>query len=174
VTFPYVPVCSAFREVPILSAAFSKLRTALDLISVAGRGFWYARRFGVASHLGVVLDWPTIGCAKFILVGERPPIAGRARRKERSYRHRPESEGRRDSDLCFPKRNRVSLNAAVKFTLAASDGYRVPRPSGKRIGKAVVSAAEIKTGGENRMVSTSRGGWGLLPIAQQEFWCSRA
>jgi len=68
--FPYRTGLLSFREVPILAAAFDKLRRRPDVLLVDGQGLAHPRGLGLASHLGLVLDVPTIGVAKSRLVGE--------------------------------------------------------------------------------------------------------
>ena len=63
VRFPYIPGLLSFREIPPLLTAFTQLQTEPDLVIVDGQGIAHPRRFGLASHLGLVLDKPAIGCA---------------------------------------------------------------------------------------------------------------
>ena len=78
--FPYVPGYLSFRETPAGLEALSKLRVMPDLLLCDGHGLAHPRRFGLASHLGVLADLPTIGVAKSLLVGthdELSPERGR-------------------------------------------------------------------------------------------------
>jgi len=132
-TFPYVPGLLAFRELPPLLETFAKLRHKPDLILADAHGWAHPRRAGMACHLGLVLDTPTIGCAKSLLVGEYA-MPQAARGSTAALRDGRERIGTvlRTRDEVRPVfvscGHRVSLATAVRLVLQCCDGYRIPKP----------------------------------------------
>jgi deoxyribonuclease V len=131
--FPYVPGYLSFRELPALLAAFSKLSSAPDLVLCDAHGRAHPRRFGLASHLGVALDLPTIGCAKSRLVGEHATPAS-ARGSFAALRDGGETIGSvlRTQPGVAPVfvsvGHRVSLAAARRWVLRLAPARRLCEP----------------------------------------------
>jgi deoxyribonuclease V len=135
--FPYVPGLLSFREAPAVLAAFERLRLAPDLILYDGHGIAHPRRFGIASHVGLLLDCPSIGVAKSRLVGvERMPAN---RRGAWTPLHDASAGGGRTATIGAVLRtragvkplyvsigHRLSLESAVRWTMACVTRYRLP------------------------------------------------
>jgi len=153
-TFPYVPGLLSFREIPAILAAFERLRETPDLVFCDGHGYAHPRRFGLACHLGVLLDVPTIGCAKSRLIGE-PAAAGEPGKRPGAWTLL-EDHGERigaalrtragSRPMYISSGHRVSLERALALVIEACDGKRVPRPT-RRADRYV---AEIKRQAHSR------------------------
>jgi len=132
--FPYVPGLLSFREAPLILAACERLTVTPDLIMVDGQGIAHPRRMGLASHLGLFLNIPTIGCAKSRLCGshevpgtepgsyaelvDRDEVIGAVLRTKMGVKPVYVSIG-----------HRVDLPAAIDWVLACCRGYRLPEPT---------------------------------------------
>lgn len=73
--FPYIPGLLAFRELPVLWKAWNQLNVKPDVLIMDGHGLAHPRRMGIATHFGIEIDWPTMGCAKNILTGSHEKLA---------------------------------------------------------------------------------------------------
>jgi deoxyribonuclease V len=134
VRFPYVPGLLSFRETPVLLAAFELLSRAPDLLMVDGHGRAHPRRFGYASHLGLLLGIPTIGVAKSRLVGEQGTVAG-----PRGSRADLVDDGEVIGSLLRTRQgvrsiyvsvgSNIGLAAAERWVLACARGFRLPEPT---------------------------------------------
>jgi deoxyribonuclease V len=144
VSFPYIPGLFSFRELPPIIGAFNQLKSKPDLIIVDGQGYAHPRRFGLACHLGVSLNIPTIGCAKTRLIGEYAPpkeergsyselndnseVIGRALRTQTNINSVFVSVG-----------HKVSLDTACQWVLKLSPHYRLPETT--RLADSLVNSA---------------------------------
>ena len=132
--FPYIPGLLSFRESPLTLAACERLAITPDLIRVDGQGIAHPRRLGLASHLGLFLNTPTIGCAKSLLCGthevpgEKPgsyaevvdggEIIGAALRTKLGVK-----------PLYISVGHKVDLQTAIYWVLECCRGYRLPEPA---------------------------------------------
>lgn len=132
--FPYVPGLLSFREAPALLAAFARLQQAPDLIFCDAHGYAHPRRFGLASHLGMLLGRPSVGIAKSRLIGTHAQPAPR----KGSWTPLVDAgevigavlrTRERVKPVYVSVGYRISLEAAIAMTLAVCDGYRIPRPT---------------------------------------------
>ena len=133
VRFPYIPGLLSFREIPALLSALKAVRSDPDLIIADGQGIAHPLRFGLASHLGVLLDRPVIGCAKSRLVGEYGE-PGLEKGDWEYLRDREEIIGvvlrtRREVKPVFVSvGHRITLHSAVYYVLQCCRGFRITEP----------------------------------------------
>ncbi len=134
--FPYIPGLLSFREVPSILAGFQKLHHQPDLLMVDGQGIAHPRRFGIASHLGVLLELPSIGCAKSILTGHLSGTLGEevgARVPLIADKNEVIGMGvrtkARTNPIIVSIGHRISLETAVDYVLSCCRGYRLPEPT---------------------------------------------
>lgn len=130
---PYVPGLLAFREVPLLLEALSGFRFRPDLLLVDGMGLIHPRRFGIACHLGVLLDLPAIGCGKTPFVGEwSEPAKRRGSWSEVADAGECLGAVLRTRDGVKPifvsTGHRISLKTAIRWALRTAVRARVPEP----------------------------------------------
>lgn len=134
VRFPYVPGLLSFREAPAIIAVLRRLRSTPDVFLFDGHGFAHPRRFGLACHVGLLIDRPSVGCAKSLLVGsyDMPPTSAGSMTL---LTHHGQPIGRvvRTRDLVKPifvsVGHRISLDVACRVTMAACRGFRLPEPT---------------------------------------------
>ncbi len=132
--FPYIPGLLSFREIPAILAALAKLKSAPDLLMVDGHGIAHPRRIGIAAHLGVIVDCPSIGVAKSRLTGSfinpgsakgdtAPLMVGNERigtvlrSKERT------------NPLFISSGHKVDIETALAITQGCLTRYRLPEPT---------------------------------------------
>ena len=136
IPMPYIPGLLSFREIPMLLKAWKKLETKPDVLLVDGIGIAHPRRLGIASHLGLVLGIPTIGCGKSVLYGtyEEPGFEAGSL----SYLHDPK-DGAVIGAALRTKRNvkpmfispghLITLEDALAVVRACVRSYRLPEPT---------------------------------------------
>jgi deoxyribonuclease V len=149
IAFPYIPGLLTFREAPLLLQAWKKLRHHPDLIFVDGQGIAHPRSMGLAAHLGVLLDIPSIGCAKTPLVGG-DPFVGNTKGNAAPLLHQGEEVGaalRTRTGVkplyCSPG-HRIDIKIALKWVLEACRDYRLPEP----LRRAHIKANQLRSSRE--------------------------
>ena len=159
VTFPYIPGLLSFREAPVCIAAVKKIRSAPDVFIIDGQGIAHPRRLGLAAHLGLFFDKPTIGCAKSRLTGrfEEPPLEKGNYSLLKDTRIITSHEQRMTSDetigavvrtrtnvkpVFVSVGNKCLLRDAIEMSLACTTRYRLPEPT--RLAHQFVSKQKLK------------------------------
>ena len=129
--FPYVPGLLAFREIPPVVGALEQVEAEVNALILDAHGLAHPRGMGLASHLGLFLDVPTVGCAKSRLVGEHEE-PGQEKGSSTDLFYRKEIVGRvvrtraRVSPVYVSVGNRIDLGSAVELVLACCTRYRLP------------------------------------------------
>lgn len=133
--FPYIPGLLGFREAPSLIHAYQALKTKPDLIMLDGQGIAHPRGFGIACHVGLLLDLPTIGVAKSLLVGEPASTLGyKAGSKVAiTWQGKVVAMLLRTKEGCNPliisPGHKISLSTALEVVMSSLKGYRLPEPT---------------------------------------------
>jgi deoxyribonuclease V len=132
--FPYIPGYLTFREAPALLETFQKLLTKPDVIIFDGQGIAHPRRLGIATHLGIILNMPTIGCAKSRLIGihdEAPSERGAF--AELYYNNEKIGVALRTRANTKPvyvsPGHKITLSESIDIVLAACTKFRIPEPT---------------------------------------------
>ncbi|MFE4107575.1 deoxyribonuclease V [Almyronema epifaneia] len=130
-TFPYIPGLLSFREVPAILVALSQLQTQPDLLLCDGQGIAHPRRLGIAAHLGLLVDLPSIGVAKSRLTGthaELPPEKGSwVPLHDRNETIGAVLRSRTNTQpLYISSGHRISLETAIAYVLQCTPKYRLP------------------------------------------------
>jgi deoxyribonuclease V len=134
ITVPYIPGLLSFRESPLILDACAKLSNTPDLVLIDGQGIAHPRRLGLASHVGLFLDLPTIGCAKSILCGQHEPLAEEAGSHEELLDN-GELVGAalrtkaRLKPIYVSVGHKIGLASALQWVMNCCRGYRLPEPT---------------------------------------------
>ncbi len=142
-SFPYIPGFLSFREIPAVLDALQKINTIPDIILCDGQGFAHPRRFGIACHLGVILDIPTIGVAKSWLIGKYEEVP-QTKGSWQPLIHNNQTIGavlRTRSNVkpvYVSSGHRISLPTAIEYVLRCTPKYRLPETT--RIADKLASA----------------------------------
>ena len=131
IQFPYVPGLLSFRETPVAVKALAKLKIAPDLILCDGQGLAHPRAFGIACHIGLIADVPTIGVAKSLLVGKFENLGEkRGSVAPLIYKNREIGVALRTKNKVQPVYvsigHRISLPTAIDYVLQCTPKYRLP------------------------------------------------
>lgn len=130
-SFPYIPGFLSFREIPAVLDALAKINTVPNLILCDGQGIAHPRRFGIACHLGIIVDIPTIGVAKSLLIGKHEQIL-ETRGSWQPLQHQGETIGAvlrtrtGIKPVYVSSGHKISLPTAIEYVLRCTPKYRLP------------------------------------------------
>jgi deoxyribonuclease V len=130
-TFPYIPGFLSFREIPAVLNALEKIQITPDIILCDGQGIAHPRRFGIACHLGLIVDIPTIGVAKSLLIGKHEDLP-ETRGSWQPLIHKGDTVGAvlrtrtGVKPVYVSSGHRVSLSTAIDIVLQCITKYRLP------------------------------------------------
>jgi deoxyribonuclease V len=156
-SYPYVPGLLSFREIPLLLQAFERLREEPDVVLCDGQGTAHPRRLGLASHLGLWLNLPTVGCAKTRLVGTHGKV-GPMKGQYRSLLYRNERVGvvlrtrTKVKPLYVSPGHLAEVESSRRLVMGCCLKYRLPEP----IRRAHL-AVQREVRGENEALGTGHG-----------------
>ena len=134
VDFPYIPGLLSFREAPILIKAFEKIKNTPEVVIFDGQGIAHPRGLGLASHMGLILDLPSIGCAKKNLVGDYGSVGSEVG-EHTSIIFKDEVVGavlrtkRNVMSVFVSPGHRMDIPSAVDIVMKTCRGYRLPEPT---------------------------------------------
>ncbi len=132
--FPYVPGLLSFRETPSFMECWEMLKTKPDVLMLDGQGIAHPRRLGIACHIGLLLDLPTIGCAKSILVGRHGELGSEAGSSSPLI-DKDEVIGvalrtkKKVAPVYISPGHLTDLDSAIDLTLRSVTKYRQPEPT---------------------------------------------
>jgi len=135
IKFPYIPGLLSFREAPAAMEVIDRVKSPVDVFLIDGQGLAHPRRMGVACHIGVLIDRPTIGCAKSKLVGvPREPLGEKRGSWVRLYHHKEQVGAllrTRDKvkPLYVSVGHRITLEECIEIILQSAARYRLPEPA---------------------------------------------
>lgn len=134
ISYPYIPGLLTFREGPVLEKCFKHLKNKPDVIIFDGQGLAHPRSMGIATHMGIILNKPTIGCAKTRLYGEYTEPG-----KEReAFSYLFDECGKKIGAVLRTRSNvkpvyvsvgnKIDLDSCIKVILSCAKKYRIPEP----------------------------------------------
>jgi len=151
VRFPYIPGLLSFRETPVVLEALKRLDTMPDVLICDAQGRAHFRRLGLASHVGLLLDHPTIGCAKSRLVGKHH-MPGEERGSSAWLYDGDEIIGAvvrtrtKVSPVYVSVGHKIDLETAIEVVLTCARDHRLPEPT--RLAHQVAGGAQVVPRGE--------------------------